>query len=150
MHDQFVDIGQPSPKEGLPRSGSLIDVSSVRHRLLGTCAHRVILTDLRTHHPWLIQDADGSIQLPTIDRVLQMLQGGEAKRVADGGSDPSPTARMLVQIEMLDAANVRQGDKAIWLFFAKAWTPDLVQRFGPFDDPWRIRRWRADLRRAAK
>ena len=135
----------------LPPSGSLIDIDTARHRLLAIWSDRVILTDVRTHHTFLCQQPDGSIQLPTVDLVIKMIERGDAKPVSrDEGEETSPSARMRRQLEMLDAANVRQGDKAIWLFLAKAWTPDLVEQFGPFDDPWRIRRWRAELRRAAR
>lgn len=63
---------------------------------------------------------------------------------------PSPTEKLRYEIDLLDAHDVRQGDEAIWQFPTTAWTPDLVDRFVEHDDPWRIRRWWADLRKAGE
>lgn len=133
----------------LPACGSLIDVYGVAHRLLAYVDDRVLLTTLDTHHPCLTQDVDGSIQLPTVHWLLDgMVEGSITPHRPV--TRPSPTEKLRFEIAMLDAAGVPQGDKCIWQFLAKAWTPDLVERFGEHDDPWRIRRWRSAIRKAAR
>lgn len=126
--------------------GAIIDILGSRHRIVALVEKRVLASDLRTHHPYLVQDADGSIQLPRISLVRQMIESGQAVPVTTFG-EPSATERMRTQIDMLNAAEVRQGDKAIWIFLAARWTAELTARFGPHDPPWKIRRWRAALRK---
>lgn len=132
------------------RPGALVYMHSSRHRLLAVLDGRALLTDVRTHHPWLVQDEDGSLQLPPCERVLEMMRTGEASYAEAVGPGFSPTEKLKFEIDLLDEHGVRQGDKSIWQFLARAWTPDLVDRFGPHDDPWRIRRWRAALRKAGE
>jgi hypothetical protein len=144
------DGSEPGKSDGRPAVGSLVDLHTVRHRLVAYVARRVLMIDLRVHVPWLIQDRNGSIQLPTTVRMLEMMRSGEARLVEDATPDFTPTEKLRFQIDMLDAHGIRQGDKTIWQFLARAWTPDLVARFGPHDDPWRIRRWRAALRSGTK
>ena len=143
-----AEISRRSAGEALPDPGALVDIHSVRHRLLAFVGRRALLTDLRTHHVWLIADASGILQLPTKARLLDMLRSGQAQLIESIGPTFTPTEKLQFEIDLLDAHGVRQGDKAIWRFLAQHWTPDLVARFGPHDDPWRIRRWRADLRNA--
>lgn len=145
--DDFQFDHDPDP---VPEPGALIDIHSVRHRLLGYVDRRALLTDIRTHHPWLIAEADNGLQLPSKTRLRAMLRSGEARRAECVWPDITPTEKLRYEIDLLDAHDVRQGDKAIWQFLTKAWTPDLVDRFGEHDDPWRIRRWRADLRKAGE
>lgn len=156
-HQDSAAEGGTDPENGvsldrrnqLPACGSLVDVYEVAHRLLAYVDDRVLLTTLDTHHPCLTQDEDGSIQLPTVHWLLDRIAEGNVtpRRPSPG---PSPTEKLRFEIAMLDAAGVPQGDKCIWQFLAKAWTPDLVERFGEHDDPWRIRRWRSAIRRAAR
>lgn len=134
----------------VPAPGALIDIHGVRYRLLAYVNDRVLLTNAANHNPWLVQEADGSIQLPMETRLSEMLSTGVARGVEVVGPDFTPTEKLRYEIDLLDANDVRQGDKSIWVFLVKAWTPDLVDRFGPHDDPWRIRRWRAALRKAAE
>jgi len=57
---------------------------------------------------------------------------------------------MEVIIGILKAAKVRNGEKAIWLHLNAVWNDDLLRKYGPFDDPATIRRWRTAHRKAAK
>lgn len=147
MRDDGCNLGNTV---GRPAVGSLVDLHTVRHRLVAYIARRVLLTDLRVHAAYLLQDRNGSLQLPTTVRMLEMIRSGEARLVEDMTPDFTPTEKLRFQIDMLDANGIRQGDKAIWQYLAAAWTPALVARFGPHDDPWRIRRWRAALRNGAR
>jgi len=134
----------------LPNPGASINIRAVGYRLLAYVGGRALLTGVMNHHPWLEQDEDGSLQLPKDTRLLDMLRSGEARLAKRVEPAFTHTEKLKFTIDLLDANRVRQGEKAIWLFLAEAWTPDLLDRFGPYDDPWRIRRWRADLRKAAK
>lgn len=128
--------------------GAIIDMIGSRYRIVAHVKRRVLASDLRTHHPFLIQAPDGSIQLPTVRSIREMMDRGEAVPVTILGK-PCPTERMSETIGMLEAANVPQGEKAIWIFLATHWTAALEARFGPHDPPWKIRKWRAALRKAA-
>lgn len=132
------------------QAGGLIDIAGVRHRIVAIVGIRILASTLHSSHFHLVQEDDGSLQLPTISSIQSMIDAGAAVHVPDPVVAPSPTARMRIQIDMLDAADVRQGDKAIWIHMAANWTPALEARFGPHDEPWKIRRWRAELRRTAK
>ncbi len=129
--------------------GRILNILGSPHRIVALVKKRVLAADLRTHHTFLIQDTDGTIQLPRISSLEEMIERGQAIPASDA-EEPSETERMRVQIEMLDAADVRQGDKAIWIFLTANWTPSLKARFGPHDEPWKVRRWRTALRRAAR
>ncbi|MBP2513764.1 hypothetical protein [Sphingomonas sp. PvP018] len=137
-------------QEDVPSPGSLFDLPMGRHLLVGYVGQRALLNDARTHHPWLVQEADGSLQLPMTASLKAMLHSGEARPVQSAGPAFTHTEKLSVEIDLLDANGISQGDKAIWQFLVRAWTADLIARFGPHDDPCRIRRWRADLRKAAK
>ena len=141
-----VDFGRASP--GHVAAGSILEIFGVGHRILAVVRKRVFAADLTSHHIYLEQDVDGSIQLPTVASIGRMIELGQAVPVI-GNVEPSATERMRKQIEMLDAAQVPQGDKAIWIFLANNWTPTLEAQFGRHDEPWKIRRWRAALRKAA-
>lgn len=127
--------------------GSILNILGSPHRIVALVKKRVLAADLRTHHAFLVQDADGTIQLPRLSSLEEMIECGQAIPASEADA-PSETERMRVQIDMLDAADVRQGDKAIWIFLTANWTPSLRARFGPHDEPWKIRRWRTALRRA--
>lgn len=142
------DTGTATTRIEPPVPGALLLLAAVRYRVVAYVGERVLMTSVTTHHPWLEQDPDGSIQLPTTLRLLEMMHAGIARPCEPEGGI-SPTEKLRFEIDLLDAAGVRQGDKCIWQFLAKAWTPDLVARFGQHDDPWRIRRWRAALRKSA-
>jgi len=134
----------------LPKPGTFINIRAVGYRLLAYVSGRALLTGAMNHHPWLEQDEDGSLQLPKDTRLLEMLRTGEANLADRVEPAFTHTEKLRVEIDLLNANAVRQGDKAIAQFLARHWTPDLIERFGPHDDPCRIRRWRADLRKAAK
>lgn len=131
-------------------AGELIDILSARHRVLAIVSRRVLAVDVRVHVPYLIQEVDGSIQLPTIDEIEIMLDEGKASLVRDEDVAASPTDGIACAIDMLDAAGVAQGDKSIWIHLSTHWTDAHLARFGPFEQPWKIRRWRAALRRSRR
>lgn len=131
-------------------AGTLLRMLGSLHRVLALLDGRVLLMDVRSHHAFLIQEDDGSLQLPRIALVEEMVRSGKATPAGHGDPDPSSSQRMRTQIAMLDAAEVPQGEKSIFIHLATHWTQDLEARFGPFDDAAKIRRWRTALRRAAR
>lgn len=129
--------------------GALIDILGSRFRSVALFGERVFLLSTLTHHPFLVQEEpDGPIVVPTIASILRMIEIGDATVVRRSRRRRSESARMKVQIDLLDAAEVAQGEKAIWIFMATNWTPALQAEFGPHDDPIKIRRWRTALRKA--
>lgn len=132
------------------RADGLIDILGTRHRILALVDGRVLASNLQTDRLFLVQDEDGSIQLPRIGRLLDMIDAGSAGHAPDPVVATSSTTTMGVVISMLDAANVANGEKAIWIYLAAHWTPDLEAAFGKPDEPWKIRRWRTALRRTVR
>lgn len=104
-----------------------------------------LVVDARSGHPVLSMRRDGRTGIPSaaalsaIDAASTDLPNVRTESVVD--------ARMRLELEMLDAAEVRNGTKAIWLWLNANWTDDLRTRLGDFDDPATIKRWRTELRR---
>lgn len=132
------------------RIGELYTIHRRLHRLLAIIVNGLLLIDVASHHLHLVQHPGGGIGLPTLDDVREMLTAGVMELVEPVPEVPDEMGRMETEIELLDAAKVRNGTKAIWLFLHGAWTEELRQRYGPFDDPATIRRWRTERRKAAR
>ena len=120
------------------------------HRLLGRVGDRVMLIDVADHRFHLVQQEDGTIGLPSIGKVRRMLATDEMRRV-----DPIPAAnvdieRLDAEVGLLEAAGVRNGEKAIAIFMHAVWDDDLRRRFGDHDEPATIRKWRTARRKALK
>lgn len=132
------------------RPGRLVDIHRAPHRILAVVQGRVLATGTLGHGAYLVQDPlDGTIQLPGIEAFRAMLAAGEAVWPKVEAKRATASERMRAQIRLLDALGTKQGDKAIWIALAAHWSPDLEARYGPHDEAWKIRRWRAALRRAA-
>ncbi len=152
-HGDRISATEPPRPECGDRSlpvGRLIEVLSSPHRVVAIVVDRALLCSITSHAPYLVQEEDGSIQLPRVVKIVAMLEDGEAALVPDEKPGRVPGGRMREQIRMLEEAAVPQGDKAIFLHLATHWSPDHERRFGPFDEPWKIRRWRAALRDALR
>lgn len=129
-------------------NGSLIAIDGVEHLVLAALGDLLMLVSVVSHHVYLVQDPAGCIMLPDRRRIADFLASGRAEI-------PRPVARtaradlerMRTELTMLDAARVPNGAKAIAIHLHRSWTPDLVARFGPHDDPATIRRWRTQGRR---
>lgn len=128
-------------------AGDLIDIHRIPHRVVALVGRRVLALNLTTDRTFLVQETDGSIQLPRIDTLAAMIAAGHV-RPARRPRAFSKTKRMAAQIDMLEAANVPMGDKAIWIHLTAHWTPAHEAMFGPHDEPWKIRRWRTALHRS--
>lgn len=120
------------------------------HRLLTMNASGVILIDVDTHHIYMVGQEGGAIGLPPPSHVERMFAAGEIINFERGLPAPDEIARMDFEITLLEEAKVRNGEKAIWLHLSSVWTDELRRRFGEFDEPSTIRRWRTARRNAAK
>lgn len=138
--------------------GTLIEIDGVDHRPTGHAAGRQQLLDVVTGAYFVDRGATG---MPTDDEFSAMLEQGRVRikgpRSADRirllnesaewaldqaiAIDPS-VGKRLAQVQLLDAAGVANGDKAIAVHLARFWTPELVEKHGPHDPPRTIRRWR--------
>lgn len=138
------------PEQLTLKAGSLYTVHGRVHRLLASVAQTVLISDVASHHFFLIQHPDGRIGPPSIDQFDELIASGAVAPLTDEPIDKVGQARMDTELGMLEAAKVRNGSKSIWLFLNAVWTEDLRRQFGPFDDPATIRRWRTERRKAAK
>jgi hypothetical protein len=141
---------QLSPDGSDVQSEDLFAVYGRPHRRLATVALAVILSDVATHHIYLIQHPDGRIGPPDSEQFDRMIDAGHITRIENIPQDDCGVARMEIELALLDGAGVRNGEKAIWLHLNAVWGEDLRRRYGPFDDPATIRRWRTAHRKAAK
>lgn len=128
----------------------LYQVHGCVHRVLATIDAGVILSDVSSHRIFLVQRDDGSIGIPPRERIERMLASGEMSAIETSSVPSDAVARMNAQITLLDEADVSNGVKAIWLHLSAAWSEDMRSRYGPFDDPSTIRRWRTIRRKTSK
>jgi hypothetical protein len=126
--------------------GKLVILQGRAYVVLATVATdppETLVVDVRSGHP-VLSPRGGGIGLPSVDGVA--LLSGAASDEAAADIDFA-TERMRIELDLLDRAGVRNGTKAIWLWLAANWSEDLRRRFGDFDDPATIKRWRTELRR---
>lgn len=128
--------------------GDLVVIDRSIHRVLALIDPYVLLAAIHDDRIYLVQADDGSIGLPTggdLDdlRTAGRLNAVPQSPVADG---TAAIERMEAELDMLRAARVPMGTKAIYLFLRSHWTPELVERFGPHDDAATVRRWYAASR----
>jgi hypothetical protein len=145
--------------EDLPHPGSVVRVWNQSLRFLGIATDRLVLAT--TNSPFalfLVPDANGVPGLMERARFADLVHSGQAKVLAAvpdmHGSDADEVTaiaaeRLMVECEMLDAAGVPQGTKAIDIFIHDHWSDALRARFGEPDNPHTIRRWRARRAREA-
>ena len=141
------DDAGPTFASELP-NGSLIAIDGVEHLVLAALGDLLMLVSVVSHHVYLVQDDAGCIMLPDRRRIGELLASGRAEIPAPAerttGAD---LERLRTELTMLDAAGVPNGVKAIAIHLHRSWTPDLIARFGPHDEPATIRRWRTEARR---
>ncbi len=144
------DRHQLAPDGSDVQSANLWMVHGRPHRHLATVAKAVLLSDVATHHLYLVQHPDGRIGPPDADQVDRMIDAGQIAPIEDVRRDDGGVERMEVELALLNGAGVRNGEKSIWLHLNAVWGEDLRRRYGDFDDPATIRRWRTAHRKAAK
>ncbi len=109
-----------------------------------------MIIDAANHHVHLMQQPDGSIGLPTLEQVREMLASGVMRPIDLTSASGTDDERRLILMDMMDAAGIRNGEKAIAIFLHAVWDEDLRQRYGNHDDPATIRKWRTARRKALK
>jgi hypothetical protein len=103
-----------------------------------------LIVDARSGHPALSMHADGRVALP--GRMSLETAAQACGSDAESGNGDVATERMRIELDLLDAAQVKNGTKAIWLWLNSNWSDDLRLRFGDFDDAATIKRWRTAQR----
>ena len=138
-------------------------IDNVDYKPAGYAADRHLLIHCVTGQPYVCADENGVVGLPT-DAMLDDLL---ASRVAEVHSmpacDPASLRAQVSQetiaqameidpgvgkisliVNMADDAGIENGDKALDIFFRKAWTAELEAEHGPLPSFRTIRRWRAE------
>lgn len=140
----------------------IVEIDGATYAYGGHLMGRLQLTNVLTGAPFVAPQPDGTVQLIDDLQFEELLLCDRAKVRSKPSSDPTrryndaaqwtldqataidPSApKKLAQIEMLDAAGVANGSKAIGHFLAGAWGPKQIGRYGPSDNPHTIRRWRS-------
>lgn len=128
-----------------------------------TMPGRLFLMDRRTGQPFIVHDGEGGTTLPShadYDRLItdgrlevKMPPNVIASRallakaewdVSDCEAIDPDVRKNLAQCEVLDQNGVKNGIAAVTAGLAKHWTPDLVEKYGPHDNPHTIKRRRAE------
>ncbi|UYY58003.1 hypothetical protein [Sphingomonas sp. S2-65] len=129
-----------------PPCGSEIRIRSSRLRLVGRAGFNLILAHSTPPYGlYLVADRDGCPSLMTCSQWSELALVGEAEVLPAMRScqAPDPTLKLLTQVELLDAAGVKNGAKAIAIWLHRHWTGDLLATWGPHDNVHTIRKWRA-------
>lgn len=141
---------------------TIVEIDDADYAPQGYSAGRLMLVHMVTGNVFVAPDADGVVGLLTDDQfdelqrqnrvVLRSAPSVDPTRRMNGlsqwtidqamGIDPA-VGKMLAQIDLLDAAGIKNGDKAIERHMADKWTPDLVAKYGEHDPVRTIRYWRA-------
>lgn len=151
-------MGEPVPSAPLAAVGT----GRADYLYLGHFAGWPYLVHAGTGRPFHVRAGDG-LARPASDRELDDLEAARAVTrivpVRHGGASlPGETShsevgqaaafeagieKTLLQVLMLDDADVPNGFKAISIFLFENWTGSLLERFGPHDSPHTISNWRA-------
>lgn len=135
----------------VPPMNAVVRIDRSWLRVIGHTASNLILTGLKPpHHLYLMGGADGVPRLPSFDEWSELEVRGRAELLPHAPHETSTTtgtvAKMIAQCDLLDAAQVLNGAKAIAIWLDRNWSPDLIERFGEPDSPHTIRRWRSRRR----
>ncbi len=142
--------------------GTIIQIDGAEYSVMGYLNGRIHLVHVITGAVYVHPDAEGVVGMLTDDEFDRLLITGRLKirgpktkdrvrlmnevseftiaQVAD--VDPNAETRLVVAT-MADDAGIPNGNKALERFFAKNWTDELVQKFGPLPPVRTIRYWRS-------
>lgn len=154
----------PTPKsEGgvrLPAEGAAVRLDGQLHRILALMDTRILALHVASHAMYVVRDAEGGVALPDFAHWAEMTRLGRATivpgttpgEVLDDGStgDPAPSEKVHVECEMLAAAGVPMGHKAMAIWLAAHWSPALRARFGEHTNVHTLRFWRRFRKRSAE
>lgn len=130
-----------------PPLGSEVRIDSCHLRMLGLATTSLVLAYASPPHAlFLMPDQDGVPALVSQDLFWLLAAEGRAEvltfpKPANRRQDAS--TRLATTCDLLEAAGVRNGTKAIAIWLHRNWSADLKARFGEPDNPHTIRRWRS-------
>ncbi len=147
-------------------AGVVVNIDGVPHRHHGYLSGRHDIRNAITGMPILAKDADGTTGLLTDAGFDDLLESGRLEIISARSpdrvrllADASPMTiaqareidpgidRMMAQCDLLDAAGVKNGVKAIENALDRGedrlWTDELRAKWGDHDNPRTIKEWRA-------
>ncbi|WP_168371491.1 hypothetical protein [Sphingomonas sp. Leaf257] len=135
----------------VPAAGRLVRLYDELYRVLAHVDGRLMMAHLRTNVIYLVEEgAAGDLRLPPFSLWIDLTRSGHAKVMPmaerEDRSECHPrdveAARISLQCDMLDAADIPLGTKCMEIWLHRHWTPDLVAMHGPHDSAHTLRRWR--------
>ncbi len=154
----------PTPQsEGgvrLPAEGAAVRLDGQLHRILALMDTRILALHVASHAMYVVRDAQGGVALLDFDHWAEMVRLGRASivpgttpgethdDVSKGG--PAPFEKIHTECEMLEAAGVPLGHKAMAIWLAAHWSPELRARFGEHTNVHTLRSWRRFRKRSAE
>lgn len=139
MHSSDAHRGCAAP----PPPMSAVRIHGCSLRVLGHAADKLVIAS--TAPPFslfLLPDKDGVPALVSFDLFERLRMEGAAETASTpavprtGGVE-----KLMVQLDMLQAAEVPLGTKAIAIWMHRNWSADLAARYGEPDSPHTLRRW---------
>ncbi|MBB4087075.1 hypothetical protein [Sphingomonas carotinifaciens] len=151
---QGVGTAAPVDPTPVPPAGSLASLDREMHRVVAHIGRRLLLANVATNTIFLVQEgARGDLRLPTRKVWIDLVEAGRAEVVRSDAPVEEPAessaAKVSLQCDMLDAAGVPLGAKAMDIWLHRHWTSDLIARWGPHDSVHTPRFWRRERRREA-
>lgn len=134
--------------------GDSVLIDGQPHRLLAVVGLRMLLVHIVTSTLFLVCNASAVVGLPDREdlRALEE-QGRLAAHNTDGAPLPSSLSphpdqpgeveKINLGCDLLDAAGVSNGAKAISIWLHANWRGELAERFGPHSNVHALRRWRS-------
>ncbi|MDY0957765.1 hypothetical protein SOM26_03605 [Sphingomonas sp. CFBP8993] len=149
---QGVGPAAPVDPTQVPPAGSLVSLDREMHRVVAHIGRRLLLAHVATSTIFLVQEgARGDLRLPTRQMWIDLVAAGRAAVVRSDMPAEEPTessaAKISFQCDMLDAAGVPLGAKAMSIWLHANWGPDIESRWGPHDSVHTLRFWRRERRR---
>lgn len=134
-----------------PPPGSLVRLDRETHRVLAHIGRRLLFAHVANGTIYLVQEGGrGDLRLPTRRFWVDLVREGRAEAVREtpreAPSEPT-SAGMSFACDILDAAGVPLGVKAMEIWLHANWGPDLTARWGPHGSVHTLRFWRRERRR---
>lgn len=129
-----------------PPLNSEVRVGSHRLRMLGSTGNGLILIHADFPFGIYLVGGEGGPSLMTRIQWREFEERGEAEVLPASAApigQPNSSEKLRFVIDLLDAARVRNGVKAITIWLHAHWTPELRARWGEPDNAHTIRRWRS-------
>jgi hypothetical protein len=147
-----VGSATPVASTPVPPAGSLASLDREMHRVVAHIGRRLLLAHVATNAIFLVQEGTrGDLRLPTREVWIDLVEAGRAEVVRSDMPAEEPTessaSKISLQCDMLDAAGVPLGAKAMSIWLHANWGPDIESGWGPHDSVHTLRFWRRERRR---